>query len=238
MNAQKVTRWGRCVAQNKPMKERETDEQRNERLKKLREQFPWAPHASPAELVRKWSERDSKARQKLSDQQQRELLGFGGDGDGGDDNSSSDEDGGGSKRRRRRQGRGAGSGDDASGDEREGKRLKGAAEDGSRHFGGAGGGAGGDGGDSVYDSMDAEERAEHEAIDDWRVGRHLISRMGWSAEEGKGLGKANQGLVTAVVVKGRAGRSGLGAEGAQRARAGIPKNWPNGRAAGNVASSQ
>ena len=215
------------------MKERETEEERSERLKKLREQFPWAPHESPAELVRKWGERDSKARQKLSDQQKRELLGFGGDGDGGNDDSSSDEDGGGSKRRRRRQGRGQGSGEDVSGDEREGKRLKGAAEDDGVQFGGVGGGVAGDGGDSSYNDMDAEERVEHEALDDWRVGRHLISRMGWAAEEGKGLGKANQGLVTAVVVKGRVGRSGLGAEGAQRPRAGIPKNWPNGRAAGN-----
>jgi hypothetical protein len=74
-----------------------------------------------------------------------------------------------------------------------------------------------------------------EGVDDWRVGRHLISRMGWSAEQGRGLGKSNQGLVTAVVVKGRAGRSGLGCERSAGGRAGIPRSWPGaGVAAGSA----
>jgi hypothetical protein len=132
------------TTQNKPMKERETEEQRNERLQKLRVQFPWAPRSNPAEVVRKWTERDSKSAQKLSEQQQRELLGFGTVPGADDDGSSSGEDDRGSRRKRRRVASGAGSADDGSGDEREGRRLRGPGEDESAYAGFAGGGPAGD----------------------------------------------------------------------------------------------
>jgi len=49
-----------------------------------------------------------------------------------------------------------------------------------------GGEVGGMGG--MDESIDAEDRVVLESVDDWRMGRHLISRMGYCAEDGKGLG--------------------------------------------------
>ena len=55
---------------NKPMKARETEEQRHERLAKLREQWPWLPHEHPAELVRRWGQREGKQGHQISQQKQ------------------------------------------------------------------------------------------------------------------------------------------------------------------------
>lgn len=220
----------------RPMKECENDEQRSERLEKLREQFPWAPRENPSEVIKMWTKREGKDGQKLTMQQQRELLGFGGDDAGGDDygSDSSDEGGGGSKRRRRRQnGEGEGGGGD-SGDDREAKKSRGPGEDGG--VGHSSGGPQGDGGDAVYGHLDAEDRITIESVDDWRVGRKLILLMGWSADDGKGLGLHGQGRRRAVEVRGRMGRRGLGSGATPQpgggevvpARAGIPKNWPSG----------
>lgn len=153
-----VAERGEDGTKAKPMKERETEEQRSERLEKLREEFPWLPYPNPAEMVKKWTQREAKNGQKLSQQQQMELLGFGGDDAGAESDSDSDDGGGGSKRRRKRVGGDGGESDE----EREGKRLRGPGEEGDDGEGMQGMvGPEGDGGDALKD-MDAEDRIVHE----------------------------------------------------------------------------
>ena len=115
------------------MKDNETDEQRSERLGKLREQFPWALRENPSDVVKLWTKREGKDGQKLTQQQQRELLGFGGEGPAANDydSASSDEGGtGGSKRRRRQHhdDREAGGSDGC--DDRDVKKMRGPDDDG------------------------------------------------------------------------------------------------------------
>jgi len=219
------------------MKDNETDEQRSERLGKLREQFPWALRENPSDVVKLWTKREGKDGQKLTQQQQRELLGFGGEGPAANDydSASSDEGGTGGSKRRRRQHHDEGEAGGSDGcDDRDVKKMRGPDDDGvCRDASGGPQGEGGGGGGTAYGHLDAEDRIGMESVDDWRIGRQLIKLMGWCAEDDKGLGLHGQGRRRAVEVRGRMGKRGLGSgseigvAGAP-ARAGIPKNWPSG----------
>ena len=176
----------------KPIKELETDAEREERLEKLGSMFPWTPRDDVQAVVARWTQREGKDAQKLSNEQQMQLLGFGGEGghhrDAGDSDSSDDAPAGSKRRRRAKQEQEQAwtlDGEDSDGnlDAKRSKFIAPQAED----AGGAQGG-GGAGIDSIDSQMDAEDRVVLERVDDWRIGRLLISRMGYCASDGMGLG--------------------------------------------------
>jgi len=193
---------------------RETPEQKQERLAKLREEFPWLPRDDPASVVKSWSARETREgrEKRMTDKQKMELL-FGSEAHSAmskdrEEGSESDSD---VPRKHRRGKDDSGSGDDSRGQ----KRTK--TESGSEDVNTW---ATLEGWNNSWSDEDAEERIVRESLDDWRVGRTLISRMGWDGE--RGLGKHKQGHARAIVVRGRYGRLGLGAEMPIRA-AGIPR---------------
>jgi hypothetical protein len=203
----------RDARERKPVK-RESAEEREARLAKLRQEFPWLPIADPAALIRRWGERESKEslRRGMTEEQRRERL-FGSAptkvGSGVDFDSANEK--------RPRGESGASDSDDGGG---EGSRRKRVAT-------GAGGGRGGPDAASSSEaepceSEDDETRLEREATDDGRVGLRMMERMGW-VQGGRGLGKQREGVETAIVPKAHHGRRGLGAAELRRGPAGIPR---------------
>lgn len=178
-------------------KPKETPEQKEDRLAKLRLEFPYMTREDPAAVVRAWTERESQdgAKKRLTKEQHLELL-FGaplqarGGGGGGDEEMSDGEDRPGRKRGRAET--------PPSSDEAE-----------------------------PCESEDEEDRMEREGMDDWRVGRSLIGKMGYCGEGG--LGFNSQGVTSAIVAKPRFGTAGLGstAGGPGGHPAGIPRKRPN-----------